>query len=75
MMKYYREPDGETFPQLEEEILRAWEDQGILPKVKERMSDGEPFVFCEGPPTANAPPPHRGTRSRARSRTRSSGIM
>ena len=56
MMKYYREPEGKTFPQLEEEILRGWEDQGILQKVKERMSAGEPFVFCEGPPTANSRP-------------------
>jgi len=56
MIKYYREPEGKTFPQLEEEILRGWEDQGILQKVKERMSGGEPFVFCEGPPTANSRP-------------------
>ena len=54
--KYYREPDGVTFPQLEEEILRAWKDQGILEKVKERMRDGAPLVFCEGPPTANSRP-------------------
>jgi isoleucyl-tRNA synthetase len=54
--KHYREPGGESFPQMEEEILRSWYDQGILSKVKERMKDGEPFVFCEGPPTANARP-------------------
>ena len=54
--KYFREPGGETLPQLEEEILLSWEDQGILSKVKARMASGEPFVFCEGPPTANAPP-------------------
>jgi len=54
--KYYREPDGSTFPQLEEEILRAWKDQGILQKIKERMRDGTPLVFCEGPPTANSRP-------------------
>jgi isoleucyl-tRNA synthetase len=57
--KYYREPGGETFPQMEDEILRSWEDQGILSKVKARMASGEPFVFCEGPPTANARP-HMG---------------
>lgn len=54
--RYYREPGGETFPQLEEEILRSWQDQDILRKVKARMTTGEPFVFCEGPPTANARP-------------------
>ena len=56
MMKYYKEPEGATFPQLEEEILRAWKDQDILRKIKERMRDGEPLVFCEGPPTANSRP-------------------
>ena len=56
---YYREPGGETFPQLEEEILSSWRDQDILRKVMERMRHGEPFVFCEGPPTANARP-HMG---------------
>jgi len=54
--KYYREPGGETFPQLEEEILRLWHDGAIFQKSKERMKRGDPFVFCEGPPTANARP-------------------
>ena len=54
--KYYREPGGETFPQLEEEILRLWHSGAIFQKSKERMKRGNPFVFCEGPPTANARP-------------------
>lgn len=54
--RYYREPGGESFPQLEEEILRLWHDQAIFQKQKERMRSGNPFVFCEGPPTANARP-------------------
>ena len=54
--KYYREPGGETFPQLEEEILRFWHDGSIFQKVKGRMERGDPLVFCEGPPTANARP-------------------
>lgn len=56
MKKYYREPEGETFPELEEEILSSWQDQAILHKARERMSHGSPFVFCDGPPTANAKP-------------------
>jgi isoleucyl-tRNA synthetase len=56
MRKYYMEPEGVAFPKLEEEVLRSWEDQGILQKVKERMRGGEPLVFCEGPPTANSRP-------------------
>ncbi|HEX7393001.1 MAG TPA: isoleucine--tRNA ligase [Thermoplasmata archaeon] len=57
--RYYPEPDGKSFPQMEEEVLRLWQAEGILSKVKERMSGGEPFVFCEGPPTANSKP-HMG---------------
>ena len=56
MRKLYREPDGESFPQLEAEILGSWEGQGILYKIKERMKGGRPLVFCEGPPTANNRP-------------------
>lgn len=52
----FREPAGVSFPDLEEQVLRSWEEQDILSKVKERMRGGEPFVFCEGPPTANAKP-------------------
>ncbi len=56
MKKYYREPEGETFPELEDEILRSWQDQAILQKARERMKGGSPLVFCDGPPTANAKP-------------------
>ena len=56
MKKYYREPDGETFPELEEEVLRSWRDQSVLQKARDRMKGGRPLVFCDGPPTANAKP-------------------
>ena len=56
MKKYYREPEGETFPELEDEVLRSWQDQAILQKARERMRGGAPLVFCDGPPTANAKP-------------------
>lgn len=56
MAKYYREPAGETFPQLEEEILSYWQERDIPSKVRERMADGAPLVFCEGPPTVNDRP-------------------
>ncbi len=59
MKRYYREPAGETFPQIEEEVLALWGEEGILSRVKERMRGGSPLVFCEGPPTANRPP-HMG---------------
>jgi len=56
MKRCYREPAGETLPQIEEEVLSLWSEQGILSKVRERMRGGEPLVFCEGPPTANRRP-------------------
>lgn len=56
MAKYYREPAGETFPMLEEEILSYWQSRGISRKVIERMAQGTPLVFCEGPPTPNNSP-------------------
>ena len=56
MAKYYREPVGETLPQLEEEILRFWQERDIPSKVRERVSEGAPLVFCEGPPTVNDRP-------------------
>ena len=59
MKRCYREPAGETLPQIEAEVLALWGEENILSKVKERMRGGEPLVFCEGPPTANRPP-HMG---------------
>lgn len=62
---HYPEPRGETFPQIEEHVLRLWESEDILRKVKERMAKGDPLVFCEGPPTANARPHIGHTYTRA----------
>ncbi|OGS55695.1 MAG: isoleucine--tRNA ligase [Euryarchaeota archaeon RBG_19FT_COMBO_56_21] len=56
MTKYYPEPDGKSFPQMEQEVLLQWEREHLLSKVKGRMEGGRPLVFCEGPPTANAKP-------------------
>jgi len=63
--RHYPEPRGETFPQMEEQVLRLWESEDILRKVRERMAGGEPLVFCEGPPTANAEPHIGHTYTRA----------
>jgi isoleucyl-tRNA synthetase len=45
-----------NLPKLEEEILQYWQKEKIFAKVQEKNKDGEPFVFFEGPPTANAKP-------------------
>ncbi len=44
------------FPQLEEQILEFWQTNHIYKKSLELRRDGKPFVFFEGPPTANGLP-------------------
>jgi isoleucyl-tRNA synthetase len=41
---------------LEEEILGRWKEEDTFARSLERTRDGEPFVFYEGPPTANGRP-------------------
>ncbi|MBW3630076.1 MAG: isoleucine--tRNA ligase, partial [Gemmatimonadetes bacterium] len=54
-MKRY--PDlPETLTQLEEQILERWRDEDTFARSLERTAEGEPFVFFEGPPTANGRP-------------------
>ena len=45
-----------SFPKLEEEILAYWREQGIYEKSLAARDGAEPFVFYEGPPTANGMP-------------------
>ena len=45
-----------SFPKLEEEILSFWEEDGTFQKSVERRPKDNPFVFYEGPPTANGRP-------------------
>ncbi len=45
-----------NFPALEEEILQFWDDHDIYRESLRRRADGPPFVFYEGPPTANGMP-------------------
>ena len=49
-------PPNPNFPELEEEILQYWNDNSIYDKSLERRQDGPPYVFFEGPPTANGKP-------------------
>ena len=53
--KLYREiPKNPT--ELEENVLEVWEAEGTFERSLEATQDGEPFVFYEGPPTANGRP-------------------
>ncbi len=45
-----------SFPQLEEKICRFWSERQIYEKSLDARADAPPFVFYEGPPTANGLP-------------------
>jgi isoleucyl-tRNA synthetase len=53
-MRYPDYPDAHTT--LEEEILQRWRDEELFARTLEATAEGEPFVFYEGPPTANGRP-------------------
>ena len=43
-------------PALEHEVLERWERDRVFARTLEQTQDGEPWVFYEGPPTANGKP-------------------
>lgn len=45
-----------NFPQLEERVLEEWEKGQVFKKSVEKNKGNKPFVFYEGPPTANGKP-------------------
>ena len=45
-----------SFPELEREIAAWWRDHDIMKKTLEHGDADRPFVFFEGPPTANGRP-------------------
>ncbi|MBP9751400.1 MAG: isoleucine--tRNA ligase [Candidatus Moranbacteria bacterium] len=45
-----------SFPKMEEEILKYWEDNKIFEKSVSKDAPQGDFVFYEGPPTANGKP-------------------
>ena len=48
-------PDGSA-DALEQELLATWEAEGLFRRTQEQTGHGVPFVFYEGPPTANGKP-------------------
>ncbi len=46
-----RKPD-----ELERAVLQQWKDERLFARVQEHTAKGAPFVFYEGPPTANGRP-------------------
>jgi isoleucyl-tRNA synthetase len=53
------------FPRLEEEILGLWQETDAFFKSVQRRPEDRPFVFYEGPPTANGRPGFHHALSRA----------
>ena len=49
-------PKGYPFPELERQILAEWKKKEIFAKTLAKTARGLPFVFYEGPPTANNVP-------------------
>ena len=54
-MSYERLPTG-TADELEREVLEQWRKEDLFHKTLEAARDVPPFVFYEGPPTANGRP-------------------
>src|SRR5688500_10749596 len=52
----YRQVKKPDFPKLEEGILKYWKDKDIFNELQEMRQDADPFIFYEGPPTANGKP-------------------
>jgi isoleucyl-tRNA synthetase len=47
---------SQSFPELEERVLERWRERDIFHESIRRRAGREPFVFYEGPPTANGRP-------------------
>jgi isoleucyl-tRNA synthetase len=46
----------QSLPKLEEEVLKYWDEHKTFEKSVEKNPENKPFVFYEGPPTANGKP-------------------
>ncbi len=53
---YHELPTGADLPALEHEVLRRWQDGKIFERSLEQTAGGAPWIFYEGPPTANGMP-------------------
>ena len=55
-MPKYREYQKLDLPSIDQEILTYWKEENIFNKSIEERSKENPFVFYEGPPSANGKP-------------------
>jgi isoleucyl-tRNA synthetase len=54
-----------SFPKLEEQVLERWRERDVFRESLRRREGGEPWVFYEGPPTANGRPGSHHVLARA----------
>ena len=55
-MKKYNEYKQLNLTQLGKDVLKSWEENKIFEKSLDYREGCEPFVFFEGPPSANGKP-------------------
>jgi isoleucyl-tRNA synthetase len=55
----------QSFPELEQEVLERWRERDVFRESVRRRAGAQPWVFWEGPPTANGPPGVHHVLSRA----------
>ncbi|HAQ37920.1 MAG TPA: isoleucine--tRNA ligase [Saprospirales bacterium] len=55
-MTKYREFKGLDFNQIDEEVLIFWEEGDVFHRSVNQRSEENPFIFYEGPPSANGLP-------------------
>ena len=54
-----------NLPEFEETVLKFWEKNRIFERTLENTKKGKPFIFYEGPPTANGSPGIHHVEARA----------
>ena len=47
---------GQSFPELEEQVLARWRERDVFHESIRRREGSPPFIFYEGPPTGNGRP-------------------
>ncbi len=56
-IKYYPELSSKlSFPEMEKDIIRYWEEEKIFEQSMEKRAGADEFVFYDGPPFANGLP-------------------
>ncbi len=52
----FKQLNSDSADSLESAVLKRWTDERLFAQTLKATEDGEPFVFFEGPPTANGKP-------------------